>query len=151
MEAAYTDSAGRPNADALRINLGTGVLGGPNGGQANPLTPGVYTFGTDVQIGSDIYFQGTGVGKEDVFIIQITGNLIQTAGVSVHLDNGALAKNIFWQVAGFVEVGAGASTHLKGILLVKTYVKFETLSSLEVRVLAQTACVLQQATIYEPA
>jgi hypothetical protein len=144
MEAAYTDAAGRTNPDAARINLGTGILGGVFGGPdvANRLTPGVYTFGTDVTIGSDITFDGD---AEDIFIIQMTGNLIQTKNTEVVLTNGALAKNIFWQVAGHVVVGAGA--HMEGILLVKTDVLFETGSSLNGRVLAQTACNLQKATI----
>jgi hypothetical protein len=111
------------------------------------LTPGIYTFTTDVLLSGDIYFDG---GASDVFIIQMTGNLVQAAGVIVHLTNGALAENIFWQVAGFVEVKAGANTQMKGILLVQTYVKFETGSSLVGRILTQTACVLQQATITNP-
>jgi hypothetical protein len=140
MEAAYTDAAGRPNSDGARTNLEAGLLNG------NVLTPGVYTFGTDVSIGGDIYFEGTGtVTDTDVFIIQMTGNLEQVANTRVILTNGALAKNIFWQVAGFAKVGAGA--HMEGILLVKTSVTFITASSLNGRVLAQTACTLQKATI----
>jgi hypothetical protein len=40
----------------------------------------------------------------------------------------------------------GASAHLEGTLLVKTDVTFKTSSSLNGRILAQTACVLQDAT-----
>jgi hypothetical protein len=142
METAYTDAAGRPNTDAARIDLGGGVLGGAFGGAAAKLTPGVYTFGTDVTIALDIYFDGSAT---DVFIIQITGNLLQAANVFVFLTGGALAKNVFWQVAGRVGVGAGAE--MQGILLAKTDVLFETESSLVGGVLAQTACNLQKATI----
>jgi hypothetical protein len=151
METAYTDAAGRTNPDAARINLGGGILG-VFGGATAPLTPGVYTFGSDVLITGDIYFRGSGTGTDrgdtDVFIIQLTGNLKQAANVKVILTNGALAKNIFWQIAGNVEVGAGA--HMEGILLVKTDVTFITGSSLNGRVLAQTACNIQKATIIEP-
>ena len=153
MEAAYTDAAGRVNPIDERINLGEGTLGGEFGGAANQLTPGVYTFGTDVTIGGDITFEGTGTspgqGDTDIFIIQITGKLTQTANINVILSNGALAKNVFWQVAEEVAVGAGA--HLEGIILAQTSVLFETGSSLNGRVLAQTACTLQKATITEPA
>jgi hypothetical protein len=142
MEAAYTDAAGRVNPDAARINLGVGLLGGDFGGATSQLTPGVYTFGSDVTIGSDITFSGSSI---DIFIIQMTGNLMQVANTNVVLEGGALAKNIFWQVAGFVEVEAGA--HMEGILLVKTAVMFKTGSSLSGRILAQTACDLQMATI----
>jgi hypothetical protein len=151
MEAAYTDAAGRPNTDAARMNLGGGTLGGVFGGPTAPLTPGVYTFGTDVTIGERIYYEGTGVGigqgETDVFIMQIQGNLL--INKNVILTNGALAKNIFWQVTGHVVVEAGA--HLEGVVLVKTDALFKTGSSLDGRVLAQTACNLQSATITQPA
>jgi hypothetical protein len=145
MEAAYTDAAGRSNPDAARINLGGGLLGGDFGGASAPLTPGVYTFSTDVNIKDDIYFHGD---SADVFIIQSTGDVKQAANYNVILSGGALPENIFWQVAGKVEVGAGA--HMEGILLVKTDVTFVTGSSLNGRVLAQTACNLQMATITQP-
>jgi hypothetical protein len=147
METAYTDAAGRHNEDASRINLGGGTLGGDFGGQTAPLTAGVYTFGSGVIIADTIYFDGE-ADPNSVFIIQMTGNLVQYANKDVILVNGAVAKNIFWQIAGNVEVGAGA--HLEGILLVKTELTFITDSSLTGRVLTQTACNLQKATIDEP-
>jgi hypothetical protein len=107
------------------------------------LTPGVYTFGT---FGGDVTIVLT--GSTDVFIIHLGGNLILVADTEVTLTNGALAKNIFWQVAGNVMVKQSA--HLKGILLVKTDVLFQTGSSLEGRVLAQRACNLQEVTITQP-
>jgi hypothetical protein len=145
MQTAYTDAAGRPNSNADRIDLEEGVLGGAAGGEQAQLTAGVYTFGSDVNIAADIYFDGS---DTDVFIIQMTGSLSQAADTNVILSNGALAKNIFWQVAGNVVVGAGAS--LKGILLVKTDVTFDTESSLSGRVLAQTSCDLRVATMTGP-
>jgi hypothetical protein len=139
MEAAYTDAAGRPNTNGTRINLDGGSL------NAVTLTPGVYTFGTDVNLNGDITIEGTNAGAADVFIIQTTGSLIQAANKNVILSGGAKPENIFWQVAGYVKVGAGS--HMEGVLLVKTDVTFVTGSSLNGRVLAQTACVLQSATI----
>jgi hypothetical protein len=144
MEAAYTTAAGFPNNDATRINYGTGVLGGVFGGVNDALTPGVYTWGSDVLIGDDIYFDGN---STDVFTIQITGNLNQLQQTTVHLINGAQASNIFWQVAGFAHVEDYA--HMEGILLIKTDVLFKTSASLKGRVLSQSACNLQMATIVE--
>jgi hypothetical protein len=145
METAYADAAGRSTNEAARKNLGAGTLGagGLFGGPNAPLTPGVYTFDTNVLISGNIFFEGSGV-----FIIQIAGSLTQAADVRVTLRNGASAQNIFWQVAGDVKVGAGA--HLEGILLAKTAVTFETGSSLNGRILAQTHCALQVATIAQP-
>jgi hypothetical protein len=64
MEAACTDVAGRPNEDGARINVGvkTDI-------DTLVLSPGVYTFG------SDVTFLGTtgGSGPIVIFIIQISG------------------------------------------------------------------------------
>jgi hypothetical protein len=146
MEAAYTDAAGRIAVDSEKLNLGAGLLGGVGFGDATvPLTTGVYTFGTGVTITSDIYFEGD---ANSVFIIRTTGNLLQVADTKVVLLNGVTADNIFWQVAGNVKVFEGAQ--LEGILLVKLDALFMTGSSLNGRVLAQTACNLQIATITKP-
>jgi hypothetical protein len=138
MEAAYTDAAGRPS-DAANVNIGGGQIGGQT------LTPGVYNFDRSVLItGADLTLHGS---SNDVFIIRTSGSVIQAANTRVVLTGGALAENIFWQVAGEVVVGAGS--HLEGILLVKTAVTFFTGSSLNGRILSQTAVTLEMATITE--
>jgi hypothetical protein len=146
METAYTDAAGRLNPDAARINLGAGEIG------SLTLTPGVYTFGSSVNINDAVYIDASSFAEQDkddaIFIIQMTGDLMLAANQQVILQGGALAKNIFWQVAGNVEVGADAT--MEGIILAKTAVTFITGSALNGRVLAQTACDLQQATITGP-
>jgi hypothetical protein len=141
MEAAYTDAAGRTTSFE-KLNLGNGVLGSDT---TLVLTTGVYTFGSSVAIAAEgVTFKGSAT---DIFIIQIAGDLTveKVSNVEVSLDGGALAENIFWQVAGKVVVKAGAE--MKGILLVKTAVTFLANSSLEGRVLTQTRCNLDQATI----
>jgi hypothetical protein len=140
MEAAYTNAAARPTTDSSGNNMGGGAIGG------NTLTAGVYTFTVGVGIASDLTFTG---GADDVFVIQTTGDLTQAANTQVLLTGEAQAKNIFWQVAGFVEIGAGAS--MQGNLLVKTKVDFITGSSLVGSVQAQTAVNLQMATITQAA
>jgi hypothetical protein len=137
METAYTDAAGRDAGVGPNLNLLGGIL------YQTTLTPGVYTFGTDVTITSDITFNGPGV-----FIIQIAGNLVQDANFEVKLSGGALPENIFWQVAGVVEVGAGA--HMEGTILAKVAVTFIDESSLNGRILSQTAVALQKARIVQP-
>jgi hypothetical protein len=138
MQTAYTDAAGRPNQDKARVNLG-----GSSGIGGMTLTAGVYTWTVDIQFAADITIRGT---ADDIFILQTTGNVLAAANVKVILD-GSKAENIFWQVAGFVEAGAGA--HLEGVFLVKTKADFLTGSSLNGRVLAQTAVNLQQAVVAE--
>jgi hypothetical protein len=63
----------------------------------------------------------------------------------VILDGAALAENVLWQVAGSVEVRESAK--MKGILLVKNAAVLEKDATLNGRVLAQTACTVNQATI----
>jgi hypothetical protein len=108
MEAAYTNAVlNRVNTNTERINLGDDLLGGNFVGADAPLTPGVYTFNTgDVTIGSDITFSGS---STDIFIIQMTGNLVQAGNMNV--------------IVGHVSVGAGAD--MEGILLVKTHGLFD--------------------------
>mmetsp|Transcript_11835 Transcript_11835/g.25952 ORF Transcript_11835/g.25952 Transcript_11835/m.25952 type:complete len:191 (-) Transcript_11835:110-682(-) len=143
MEIAYTDAAGRTNSNAAKINLGGGEIGGETLTSEPLITNGgVYTFQSDVTINGTVTFSGS---ASDIFIIQMTGNLVVAEGKEVKLEGAVKAENIFWQVAGNVVVGAGA--HMEGILLVKTKVFFETGSSLNGRILAQTAAVLQKATI----
>jgi hypothetical protein len=139
METAYTDAAARLTTDAAYSNFGaedTGEMGG------RTLVPGVYTFDRDALISADVYFTGK---EEDVFIIQTSGSVKQASSTSVFVTGGALAENIFWSVAQEVIVGTGA--HLEGVLLVKTGATFNTGSSLNGRILAQTAVTLQMATI----
>jgi hypothetical protein len=141
METAYTDAAGRIYTDD-NSNLYAGNLGD------RTLVPGVYTFDTYISIdtGTELTFDAEN-DPSAVFIIQTTGNVLQAANTKVILAGGAKAENIFWQVAGFVYVGAGA--HMEGVLLAKTAVTFITGSSLNGRILTQTACTLQIATITE--
>jgi hypothetical protein len=139
MEIAYTDAAGRVNTDAARINLAGGLVGGLT------LTPGIYTFQVDITITDDITFEGNAT---DIFILQTTKSVEQSANKNVILSGGVQAKNIFWVIAEKVNVGAGA--HMEGILLVKTAATFKTGASLNGRILAQSACTLQMNTITEP-
>jgi hypothetical protein len=148
METAYTDAGARPTTTVTVDSPAYGNLeGGLIGGQT--LTTGVYTFETDISITSNVIFDATGSASPDTdrFILQTTGNVIIANGASVTLAGGALASNIVWQVAGFVELGA--NTHMEGILLVKTQANFQAGSSLNGRVLSQTAVTLISTTITE--
>jgi hypothetical protein len=142
METAYTDAASRAVTSAETTN----VLGGQIN-TATTLVPGVYSFDTNVAINAELTFDAED-NENAIFIVKMTGSLTQAASTNVILAGSALAENIFWQVAGSVEVGAGSV--LKGIVLVKTQAVFKTGSSLDGRVLSQTACTLDQAIITQP-
>lgn len=138
MQTAYTDAAGRPTPDYL--NLGGGTIGGLN------LAPGLYKWGSSVMITADVNISG---GPNDVWIFQMSGDLIMDAAKHITLSGGAQAKNIFWQVAGQTVIGSTA--HFEGIILSQTAVTLQTGATMNGRVLAQTAVALQSATVTQPA
>lgn len=135
MLAAYNDAAGRTNPV---LNLSGGNLGGLT------LAPGLYKWGTAVTIpvGTHLTLNG---GANDVWIFQITGALTTGASTTVTLTGGAKAKNIFWQVAGGVTLGASA--HLEGNILSATTINLGSLASVTGRLLAQTAVNLDHVVV----
>jgi ice-binding like protein/Big-like domain-containing protein len=138
MQTAYTDAAGRPTPDFLE--LGTGNIGGKT------LAPGLYKWTSTVNVPTDVTISG---GANDVWIFQTSSDLIMAANMHITLAGGALAKNIFWQVAGQATFGAGA--HFEGVLLCKTGVTLDTGATMNGRILAQTQVALQKATVTKPA
>jgi len=131
MQTAYTDAAGRSLPDFTE--LGGGNIGGMT------LAPGLYQWGTGVTIPADVTLSG---GAQDVWIFQIAGNLTAAEGKAVILRGGAQAKNIFWQVAGGVGVELGTTSHFEGIILSQAAINLRTGASINGRLLAQTAVVL---------
>ena len=138
MGFAYDDAAGRLGPDF--IELGAGEIGGLT------LAPGLYKWGTGVLITTDVTLSG---GPNDVWIFQVAGTLNQGNATRVTLAGGALAKNIFWQVAGAVTIGTTA--HFEGVVLAKTMIAVNTGASVTGRLLAQTAVTLQMNAVTEPA
>jgi hypothetical protein len=138
MGTAYTDAAGRVNPDFLE--LGAGNIGGKT------LEPGLYKWTSPLLIPADITISGN---STDTWIFQIAQTLNVSSGVRVTLEGGALPKNIFWQVAGAVTLGT--TSHFEGVILGKTGINMLTNATSNGRMLAQTAVVLQKATIVQPA
>lgn len=138
METAYTDAASRPTPDHLELSSGN--LGGLT------LAPGLYKWTSTITIDSDVTVAG---GANDRWIFQTTGDLSLAASKRVILSGGAQAKNVVWQVAG--KVTLGATSHFEGVILCMTEVTLQTGATLNGRVLAQTQVALQQATVTQPA
>jgi hypothetical protein len=137
MITTYNDAAGRPFPDFSE--LGTGNIGGKT------LTPGLYKWTNTVTLPSNVAIAGSAT---DIWIFQIAGNLTSSTSVNITLSGGALAKNIFWQVAG--QVTLGATSHFEGIILSKKGITLQTGASINGRVLAQTAVVLANNTVTKP-
>jgi hypothetical protein len=137
MQRAYTDAAGRKSPDF--VELGAGAIGGLT------LSPGLYKWTSAVTIPTDVTLEG---GANDVWIFQISGDLKLSTSKSMILSGGADPAHIFWQVAGFVDLGA--KSHAEGIVLSKTAIKLQTGASINGRLLAQTAVNLAGSTVTEP-
>jgi len=137
MEQAYTDAAGRVGPDATE--LGAGEIGGLT------LVPGLYKWGTDVTISTDLTLTG---GPNDVWIFQVAQGITVASGIKVILAGGALAKNIFWQSSGVVSLGT--TSHFEGIVLSLSSITLDTGASINGRLLAQTEITLDQNTVTQP-
>jgi hypothetical protein len=133
MQLAFADAAGRaPNV----TELGAGNVGGMT------LAPGVYKWGTSLLIPSNLTLAG---GASDVWIFQVAQDLTVSSATSVYLTGGATPKNVFWQVAGLVDLGT--TSHLEGVVLSQTSIAVKTGASVSGRLLAQTAVTLDTSTI----
>jgi hypothetical protein len=110
------------------------------------LAPGLYNWTSTVTIPTDVTIAGA---PNDVWIFQITGDLMVSAAKSITLSGGARAKNIFWQVAGTVDLGT--TSHFEGIILSQTAIDLGMGASINGRLLAQTAVNVSSSTVTEPA
>jgi hypothetical protein len=139
MQTAYTDAAGRTIPDHTELYAGD-VTG-------KTLTSGLYKWGTGVLISAGgVTLSGS---ASDIWIFQIAQDLTVANGAIVTLSGGALASNIFWQVAGKVTLGTTAA--MKGIILCQTQIAMSTGATLNGRALAQTAVTLIANTVTQPA
>jgi len=139
MGTAYTDAAGRTASSAATTNVGAGTL------TSLTLTRGVYEWGSNVTIPTDLTLNGSAT---DVWIFKVAGTLDMAAAKNVILSGGALPQNIFWQVSSVVTIGA--NTHFEGIILCQTLIDFRNLTSINGRLLAQTAVTLDATTVTQP-
>jgi hypothetical protein len=138
METAYTDAAGRSLSAVTE--LGGGTLAGLT------LVPGLYTWSSSVNITTNLTLNGA---ANDVWIFQISGDLLLANSMQVVLSGGALAKNVFWQVAGYASMGTGS--HFEGIVMSQTQIILGTGASMNGRALAQSQIVLDKNVVAEPA
>jgi hypothetical protein len=137
MVTAYNDAAGRPFPDFFE--LATGNIGGKT------LVPGLYKWTNNVIIPTDVFLKG---GANDVWIFQISGNLTMSAAKNIILQGDAQARNIYWQVAGQATIGTTA--HFEGTILSKTGITFQTGASVDGRLLAQSAVILDSNVVRKP-
>lgn len=136
MQLAFTDAAGRAPSVT---ELGAGNIGGMT------LTPGVYKWGTGLLIPTNVTLAGN---ASDVWIFQIAQDLTMSGATNIFLTGGAVPKNVFWQVAGLVDLGTTA--HFEGVILSQTSVALRTGASIRGRLLAQTAVSIDGSAVVQP-
>lgn len=139
MGTAYHDAFTRTPGVGTFLNVGGGTV------SDQTLVAGVYTWTSAVVIPTDLTLSGSAT---DVWVFQINGTLDMAAAKTVHLTGGALPQNIFWEVTGAVNIGA--DTHFEGNILGKTSITFGNHSSINGRLLAQTAVTLDMTTVTVP-
>lgn len=133
---AYTDATGRaPDY----TELAAGNLGGLN------LGPATYYWSSAVLIPTNVTLTG---GANDVWIFQIAQGLTVSSGVQIILAGGALPQNVFWQVAGAVELGT--TSQFKGVVVSQTSIAVLTGASVNGRLMAGTAVTLDQNAVTQP-
>jgi hypothetical protein len=137
MQTAFVDAAGRaPDV----TELGAGQIGGKT------IAAGVYEWSSGLLIPTDVTLSGSAT---DVWIFQVAQNLSVSSGTHVTLAGGALAKNIFWQVSGSVDLGT--TSHFEGVILTQTAIALHTGASVNGRLMAQTAVSIDNGTVVQPA
>jgi hypothetical protein len=156
LTTAIGDKLAAYNAAAAMATAGGGLAGGSPGvacpSSAAPgnlggvtLTPGVYkcTVAISIPTATALTFSGAGV-----YVIQTTQTLNQAANTQVILTNGALAQNIFWQVAGAVSIQAGA--HMEGNILSASNIALVTGATLNGRLYSATSIAMDSNTVTQP-
>lgn len=126
--------------DKDKIGLYDGTIGGKT------LSPGCYQWNDGITVDKDFIIEGT---ESDTWIFKIKGNLTVNEGVKVTLSGGAKAKNIIWQVAGAVDLGANSL--FAGTIIAQPSIELRNHSVLNGRAFAKNGFVsLNQATINKP-
>jgi len=134
MQTAYTNAAGRTTPD--HTELAAGNIGGLT------LPAGLYKWSNTVIIPTSVTLTGS---ANDTWIFQIAGGITQSAATRVILAGGALAHNVFWQVAGVVSIGTTAD--MEGTVMSQTSITLNTGATANGRLLAQTAVTLGGNTV----
>jgi hypothetical protein len=127
----------------------TELLGG-NIATGTIFAPGVYKWSTPVVIPAGAVITLTGAAS-DVWVFQVaqgvalTGGVAAGSGAKVVMAGGALAKNVFWQVAGVMALGT--NTTLNGVVLSKTGITLAAGAVVHGKLMAQTSVTLSGNTV----
>ena len=119
--------------------FGAGDIGGMT------LAPGVNRWSNAVTITLDVTLAGKAT---DFWVFQIAGSVNVSTDRNIVLTGGALPKNVFWQIAGSMTLGAGA--HLEGVVLTGTSATLGMGAVLNGMLLAQAQVNIDRGSIVAP-
>ena len=136
MEVAFTEAANRSPAI---VGVGAGNIGGKT------LTAGTYKWTSGLLIPTSVTLSGTAT---DVWVFQVAQNLTVSSAVKVNMAGGALAKHVFWQVSGLVDIGTTA--HMEGTILCQTNITLQAGASIQGRLMSQAAVNISSAKVLAP-
>jgi hypothetical protein len=119
---------------------GTGTNVGPTDLSllTQPMSPGIYSSGSDLALDGPITLDGAG-SYDSVFIFRATAGLTTASASSVVLTNGAQACNVFWQIGSSATLGAGS--RFAGNILATTSISLNAGVTVDGRLLASTGAV----------
>jgi hypothetical protein len=78
------------------------------------LIPGVYSITGATSVTTNLTFDAQG-NSDALFVIRVDGAFTSTAGATIMLANGALAKNVFWVIRDAISFASGSI--MKGVAI----------------------------------
>lgn len=144
--AVYCDIATEARLDAEEAYLElAGLPGGPDPGAGNlanlVLAPGVYTAtgGSFIIEGGDLTLDAQGDANAR-WVFQMASTLTvggpgAAAPQSIILVNGALARNVYWQVGSAATINAGGGGTMVGTIIAQDGVSFSTAGNTDITTL----------------
>jgi type VI secretion system secreted protein VgrG len=132
LTVAYNDLAGRArNATMTNAEMGSKTF-----------SPGVYFWASSAQLTGTTTLDARGDANA-VFIFQIGSTMTTATNARVSLVNGALARNVFWQIGSSATLGTG--TAFRGNILALASITLNTGATLSGRALARNGAVTLDA------
>ncbi|WP_181306729.1 ice-binding family protein [Rufibacter sp. XAAS-G3-1] len=107
------------------------------------LLPGVYRVKGDVHLQKSLELLGSKF-PNGIFVFQVEGSLRVAPSVNVELRQGARAKNVFWQVAG--DVAVGAQSNFKGTIVASGNISAGKAATVEGKLLTKAGSVALSGT-----